>query len=240
MHLPDLELLRLQVDALLTHDPDGRIRWTNEPGETPAPRFFLGRTREGSLWRFRHDVPPDVVRRLETLLADEPVTDDPRREPVHLDAYRLLLREHAPIAGEEVGPAYYFPPEIDAPGSAILITPANMEHVLPRMRTPDDDPFGITNGLAAGSLCAVVVECGRAVSICFSSRITAQACEAGVETLPPFRGRGYASAVVARWALAVRASGRIPLYSTSWDNVASQGVARRLGLIPYASDFSLG
>ncbi len=240
MYLSNLELLRLQADALFTHDPGGRIRWTNEPGETPAPRFFLGRTREGNLWRFRYDVPPDVVHGLESLLAAEPVTDDLRREPVHLEAYRALLREHAPIPGEESGPAYYFPPEIDAPGSAILITPANVNHVLPGMHTPDDDPFGIKNGLDAGSPCAVVVQGGRAVSICFCSRITAHACEAGVETLPPFRGRGYASAVVARWALAVRALGRIPLYSTSWDNIASQGVARRLGLIPYASDLSLG
>ena len=156
MHLPDLALLRLQVDALFTHDPDGRIRWTNEPGETPAPRFFLGRTREGNLWRFRYDVPLGAERGLETLLAEEPVTDDLRREPAHLDAYRALLREHTPIPCEESGPAYYFPPEIEAPSNAILITPANVEHVLPEMRTPDDDPFGIKNGLDAGSPCAVV------------------------------------------------------------------------------------
>jgi predicted GNAT family acetyltransferase len=61
-----------------------------------------------------------------------------------------------------------------------------------------------------------------------------------VETLEGYRGRGHAPAAVAAWARAVRATGRIPLYSTSWDNLASQAVARKLGLIPYGADFSLG
>ncbi len=60
-----------------------------------------------------------------------------------------------------------------------------------------------------------------------------------METLEEFRGRGYAAAVVAAWARAVRASGRIPFYSTSWDNIASQAVARSLGLIQYGSELSL-
>ncbi|HZS91689.1 MAG TPA: GNAT family N-acetyltransferase, partial [Chloroflexota bacterium] len=46
-------------------------------------------------------------------------------------------------------------------------------------------------------------------------------------------------AVVAGWARAIRASGRIPLYSTSWDNHASQAVARKLGLVQYGTDLSL-
>ena len=77
------------------------------------------------------------------------------------------------------------------------------------------------------------------VAVCFSSRNGADAAEAGLETLAPFRGRGYAAAAVAAWAAAVRASGRLPLYSTGWDNLASQGVVRTLGLVPYGADLSL-
>jgi RimJ/RimL family protein N-acetyltransferase len=80
---------------------------------------------------------------------------------------------------------------------------------------------------------------GRAVSVCFSSRLTPRAAEAGVETAEPFRGRGYATRAVAAWAHAVRETGRIPLYSTSWNNLASQGVARSLGLRIYGADLSL-
>jgi predicted GNAT family acetyltransferase len=85
-----------------------------------------------------------------------------------------------------------------------------------------------------------VIENGAAVSLGHSSRLTDQAAEAGVETVDAYRGRGYASAVVAGWARTIRATGRIPLYSTSWNNLASQGVARKLRLVQYGTDLSLG
>jgi hypothetical protein len=77
------------------------------------------------------------------------------------------------------------------------------------------------------------------VSICFCARRSDVAAEAGLETAAPFRGRGYALHVTVAWALAVRATGRIPLYSTAWDNHASRTVARKLNLHPYASNWSL-
>ena len=82
-----------------------------------------------------------------------------------------------------------------------------------------------------------IVEEGRAVSVCRSVRITPDAHEAGVETLPDFRGKGYAKDVVAGWARLVQSMGALPLYSTSWENTASQAVAKKLHLVPYGADF---
>ena len=93
--------------------------------------------------------------------------------------------------------------------------------------------------LAARAPCLAAIEEGRAVALCFCSRVGARAAEAGVETAPEARRRGLASAVVAAWAGAVRAGGRRPLYSTSWENRASRGVAARLGARLYGEDLSL-
>lgn len=84
-----------------------------------------------------------------------------------------------------------------------------------------------------------IVESGKVVSVCRSVRITSQAHEAGVETLPDFRGKGYAAEVVAGWASLVKSRSAIPLYSTSWDNIASQAVARKLQLVSYGEDFHI-
>ena len=55
----------------------------------------------------------------------------------------------------------------------------------------------------------------------------------------PYRGRGYARAATSVWAEALRREGRLPLYSTSWGNLASQRVAAGLGALQYGVDFSL-
>jgi RimJ/RimL family protein N-acetyltransferase len=81
-----------------------------------------------------------------------------------------------------------------------------------------------------------IVEERKVVSVCRSVRITSQAHEAGVETLSGFRGKGYATEVVAAWASLVKSMGAIPLYSTSWENIASQAVAKKLELVPYGED----
>jgi RimJ/RimL family protein N-acetyltransferase len=91
---------------------------------------------------------------------------------------------------------------------------------------------------AMGPVAAVIVD-GRAVSLCFCSRTPGLATEAGLETVAGYRGQGYAGAAVARWAAAVYQRGCQPLYSTSWDNHASQRVAEKLGLIFYGEDWSL-
>jgi hypothetical protein len=86
---------------------------------------------------------------------------------------------------------------------------------------------------------AVVIQGGRAVSVCCSVRVSDRAHEAGVETHAGFRGRGHAGAAVTVWADLVRKLDRIPFYSTSWKNDASRAVARKLGLDQFGSDLGI-
>lgn len=77
------------------------------------------------------------------------------------------------------------------------------------------------------------------VSVCCSARSTPVAAEGSVETLTEFQGNGYGTDVVTAWAIAIQEEKRIPLYSTSWDNYASQAVARKLKLIDYGMNLHI-
>jgi len=130
----------------------------------------------------------------------------------------------------ESGPAYRFEKYHEPARPTLAVTEANADV----LRGGFEE---FVEELHSAQPFVAVLEGGRAVSVCRSVRVTAAAHEAGVETLPAFRGKGYARDVTAGWALMVRSAGAAPLYSTSWENSASQSVARKLRLVQYASDF---
>ena len=85
---------------------------------------------------------------------------------------------------------------------------------------------------------ALVVD-GAVPSSCYSAGHRPHACEAGVATMEPYRGRGFGALVVSAWRDAVEREGRWPLCSTAWDNGASRAIARRLGLVAYVDTRTL-
>jgi RimJ/RimL family protein N-acetyltransferase len=221
----------LHVRVLFTHDARSRLMSVNEPagGGAAAPRLFFGRTREGNLWRLRADLPEALVEELEALCAREPVGAELRGQPRHFEGCVRLLEAHAPVRKVWTGPAYRFAEYFEPSRPLVSLTEANAESLRGGFEElieelPTWQPF------------VAIVEEGRAVSVCRSVRITPAAHEAGVETLPDFRGRGYAREVVAGWASSVRSSDAVPLYSTSWENTASQAVAKKLRLVQYGVD----
>lgn len=231
--IDDLELMAAHTRALFTHDARSRLLSINEPGGGgPAPRLFLSRTRRGNLWRFRAGLPRHLVERLEALCRDEPVGGELLGRPRHAATYTRLLDAHAPVREVEAGPAYHFAEYPEPARQPLVLTERDaamlrggFEDLIAEL--PDWQPF------------LALVEEGRAVSVCRSVRITAGAHEAGVETLPDYRGKGYAADVTAGWALQVRSLGAVAMYSTSWENAASQGVARKLRLVQYGADFHI-
>ncbi|HZU14205.1 MAG TPA: GNAT family N-acetyltransferase [Chloroflexota bacterium] len=225
----DDELIRLHADVLYIYDEHGRMVRSNEPDGKPAPRVHLCQTRDSYLLRFGQTLPADVAERVSERVQTHWSRGPLRPLETVREEIRLILEQQSPTSRVSAGPIYRFPAAVPVPGDVVQVTGENLEI------TRDTYPW-LLDELPAWWPCFAVVRDGAAVSLCFSSRIGSSACEAGVHTLRAFRGRGFAASVTAAWAVAVRAGNRIPLYSTSWENLASQAVARRLGLTVIGSE----
>ena len=232
--ISDFELMVIRADTLFIHDAKGRLKFINKPiapEKYPAPRLFIGRTEVGSVYRFRYDLPTIIRNQLEELILLESPPRGIAQQPDYLGTVKKILSSHASIQRMYSGPAFQFPDVLDRTAEAVGVDKHNAELL----------EFGFSDTideLDHIQPCMVVLEAGRAVSICCSVRKSLKAEEAGVETLVSYRGKGYAARAVAGWAQAIKEKGRIPLYSTSWDNGASQRVAQKLGMIPFGADFN--
>ncbi len=72
---------------------------------------------------------------------------------------------------------------------------------------------------------------GEPVCWARSSRSNSRASELATETKPDFRHRGYAHQVSSAWALHQLEQGKVAFYSHKWENVASQALAKSLGVV---------
>lgn len=221
--------MRIHLDALFTRNAGGRLLRVNEPDGKEAPRFFLGRTREGNEWRFRADLPEELVEALEAACREETPGQEFLVPPHGAPTFEELLAQSTPITRRWAGPAFRFAHDVNPTVDAIPVTEANVDLLRPHL--DDWCPDALLRQPAM-----MVLDEGRAVSLCCSVRQSMLAHEAGVETAPEFRGRGLATGVVTAWADAVRRLGLLPLYSTSWQNSASLALAGTLGLQRYGTD----
>jgi hypothetical protein len=219
------ELLERQIRNLFVVDDHRRLVRVNEPGDRQPPLFYMGRAAKGCVAFVRAGVPDDVAHQLFAAAETEAPTDDFSSPPPVLELAARLAREMGLPATTRRGPAYiamHDPPaiEIDA-----QVMPAGGQVLHPQLAARWDSDRLPELELAFG----VQVD-GRIVALCHSARLGARDAEAGVETVEAHRQRGYAAAATAAWIRSVHDSGRTAFYSTDWENVASQGVARRVGL----------
>lgn len=215
----------LHLETLFRIDRRGRITGTREPDSRRGPVFKLVRGRAHCAWAVRADTPDRVADALHDLAAEEQPVEEGRLPPLHADRYRAMAGDAA-----DSGPAFAFPdaiPEVD--GIVFLESVERLLRYFPKWNRAE---------MAGRAPIAAVERDGHAVSVCCCARRSDHAAEAGLETAPGFRRAGLGAQVTAAWATAVRASGRVPLYSTSWTNTASLGVAARLKLVAYANAWS--
>ncbi|MDA0352335.1 MAG: GNAT family N-acetyltransferase [Chloroflexi bacterium] len=180
----------------------------------------------------RDDLDSGQAAALAELAAAEPVVRDFEGEPPALEGYREIVGGVWAVTREYRGPAFIFPDELPAAPRAVLVGPADRALLPPHFAWAIEEWDDIQP-------VAVALDGGVAVAICHAPAGTAEAAEAGVFTIEAARGRGYAVEVVAAWAQAMRAAGRLPMYSTQWDNAASRRVAAKLRLELYGEDLNL-
>ena len=185
----------------------------------------------GFVFAFRHDITPDLELHLSALLADH----------VHLPDFaartlpECLLDVVSGFGGLSVrhfGPAYCFPTVTRPWPEVACVSPTENKQLHQQL------------GSMAAHLdlvqpvIAKVID-GQIASTRQTVRAAGRLVEAGVETRPEWHSRGHGTAVVLGWALKCLQTGRVPLYSTSWDNAASMALARHLNLIHYATELSI-
>ena len=224
--------MRLHIEALFTHDANGDMLRVNEPNGAAAPRFFLGRTAEGVVIRFRHDVERAIRREIEAACEKQLAQPRPLDMPTDPLPYQQILDRAGPVEKTWLGSAFCIPRTVRPTAPTVIVTSDNGELLRPLLEPwlPD-----VTN---SQPLIALTVD-DRAVSLCCSGRRTARAHEAAVETAIAYRNRGYGTQVVRAWTQAVYAAGAVPLYSIAWENSASRAVMRKLEVPSFGTDLHI-
>jgi GNAT superfamily N-acetyltransferase len=227
-------LLDQDADVLFRMDERQRLVGLNEPGDDPPPRIFLARSETAHRIWFGADIGEATIEACRAIARELPGWNGQQPAASLYDSMRVAVALEAPFVDETNGPAYRFGERVDIPtGTEARVIYAASAHLL-------ESNFPYTRSVLAfrSPVVGVVVD-GAVVSACYCARKRPNACEAGVDTIERYRGRGFAALVVSAWRDAVEAEGREPLYSTSWDNLASRAVAAKLRLIPYAETLSL-
>lgn len=228
------DLLRQHAHVLFDLDSTGRLVAVNEPEADAPPRLFLARGRSThELW-LRQDVSVATADDSRSIAARIPAWDGSPGSAAELERLGAALGRDDPIGTVFHGPAYRFGERVEVAADAdVAVIDDDSAHLL-------EAHFPYTRSILERRQPVVgAILDGRVVAACWSSRVRPTACEAGVATEGPYRGRGLAPLVVSRWRHEVERDGRVPLYSTEWDNLASQAVAGKLRLIPYADTYSL-
>lgn len=222
--IADIEWMKHHVNVLFKNDDENRMTVVNEPPYEIAPRIFIGGTKSGNVVRYSNKLETNLIKKLKRGVNADFAID--------LGEVISILNTDQQISNFWTGPAFVFPNMNSTTTKAIRITDFN-KGCLKR-----NFPY-IFKELKYKQPCFAIVENEAAVSVCCSARQTNKAAEATLATCKKYRGKAYAVDVSNAWAAEIQSQERIALYSISWDNLASQAVARKLNLIQYGTDIHI-
>jgi hypothetical protein len=225
--IDEVALLRLEIETGWVTDPDGRLVRSRTPEWRPVPLLTVGAGAGGLCWALSSEVPAPLAAALaDALAATAPPDATPAVgwAPGTAGALVDLLAGVGALAAPARGPAYLVPAGRRGPERPDLVAGGRGDEERLRGVMPEHDRTTLAEPWT------VALVDGRVAAVCETARSAPTSVEAGVWTYQPYRRRGLAAVVTAAWACQV--GGRTAFYSTSEDNLASQGVARRLGLRP--------
>ncbi|MEK4299200.1 GNAT family N-acetyltransferase [Oceanobacillus sp. FSL W8-0428] len=222
----DKELMNHHINVLFKHDSKDRITVVNEPPYDPAPKVFIGTTKEGSVVKYADTLPVSFIIELEKILQ--------KSSSIDLAEIIKIFQQGYELNQLWTGPAYVFPDKINKSSypQIVQITHENKDILKSQFPYTFED-------FECKQPCFVIMEGNVIASICCSARQSVKADEASLFTKEAYRSKGYGAAVTKAWAQEVQRQGRMALYSTSWDNLASQSVAGRLNLYLYGTDIHI-
>ena len=225
------KLVKARPDLLFRSDAQGFLVGINEPETDQAPVLHVCIGSGQVVFRHRAGLPEEWLRNITSRIEHVDANDE-----LSINELASALRHAACELGDAVqiesGPAFYIPRnaleiadviEVSQENCAVL--DAHFEYT--REHIEDLQP------------CTARMIDGKAVAICRTVRKGEYALECGVDTVPQYRMKGFGSQTVIAWANKVWAEGLVPCYSTQWENKASLAMAGKLGMIRYATDFSI-
>jgi len=222
--MDDLALLRLELETLWITDQRGRLLRAVPDDTRPPPLLVVAACPAGAVWTTSVAVSDAAHGRVDALLTTEPGADELGWAPSCASGLIDAMGQAGDVAVPHGGPSYV----VGSPLAPTVDVDLRSEVEIGGVAALDGLIPEADRSLAAPWVVAMVD--GRVAAVCETARSTPRSVEAGVWTYEPHRRQGLGAAVTAAWS--ARVAGRTAFYSTSWDNTASQGVARRLGLRP--------
>ena len=244
----------MTAPAIVRLDAPGRLALAAALGESPATIMSCHRLRRGlaTAWALGDPAAPVAAIVQGTLLPADPHAhgEDPAaiRELLRVvpgwscvNAPEAVAAPLARLVERDAGSPCDGGPEI----YSLQTTPADLPpHPVARRLHPDHLPlllaatgplgmagwrFGSAAALLEEGIAAGIVVDGDLLAVAFTSALGTTHAEVGIVTRGDARGRGYATASAAIVCAALHASGILPVWSTSPDNLPSRRVAAHLG-----------
>ena len=122
--------MKIQAEGLFVHDKNGQLTFINDPTEPetyPAPRFFLGFTESGFVFRLRHDLPQQLCTQLKELIHSKPPSTNLQASPACAKKIEEILNSQAPIEKISCGPAFWFPDHVEVATEVVCVERQNAD-----------------------------------------------------------------------------------------------------------------